>query len=351
MPRMPMPPKLSGASRPIAPKTTSPAPQNSAPPEKVTGNSTRNTDATEFNGGVTAAGLNPLVPAALQKATWERALTLAETMAKQGKAPIILIDHRLTGLDDRPIIKAGLQELAKNNGVSELKDVDAALKNGTLKFLPGYTEQASDAWRAAHPELVKKYPGVFGSEGSRININFMGYPITQSNATAGLAELDAAIKLRTGGKGRIVMAGQGSGTLEQVKSIYSRPKEQGGAGLSNADVRFGAQTPSAEADAKAAQFAAAFEEAHPGESVPLDHDSRAKAGWVETLEREKSPGGLEQVVVAFADDRLHNRIAGQAASKLGTNMIAIKVSAPGISVAGGDSGNANQISTFSPNPA
>lgn len=312
---------------------------------------TRNTDSAKFTGGVTAAGLNPLVPAELQKATWSRTLTLAETMAKQGKVPLIVIDHRLAGLDDRPIIRQGFQRLVNQGNVTELKDLDAAMKNGTLKFLPGYTEQASDAWRDAHPELVAKYPGVFGSEGSRINIGFMGISVREANANAGLQELEAALKLRTGGKGRLVFAGSGTGTAEDFRSVYARSKESGGGGLANPDVRFGAPNPSGAANERAQEFASAYEKKNPGDGeVPLDHDSRGKAGWIETLEREPGPGGEEQVVVAFADDRLHNRIAAQAAGKLGQNLIAIKVSAPGISVSPTGNSSENQVSTFSPNP-
>lgn len=325
----------------------------STPPqaEKPTGaTNTRNADSAQFNGGVTAAGLNPLVPAALQKATWDRALTLAETMAKQGKVPLIVIDHRLSGLDDRPIIKKGFEKLVAN--IPELKNVDAALANGTLKFLPGYTEQASDAWRQAHPELMKKYPGVFGSPGTRLNIGFMSYPVSDANANAGLLELETALKMRTGGKGRLVFAGAGTGTADMFKSVYERSRESGGGGLKNVDIRFGSPSPSAAADARAGEFATAYEKKNPGDGeVPLDHDSRGKAGWIEALENEPGPGGAEQVVVAFADDRLHNRIAAQAASKLGQNMIAIRVAAPGISVAPSDAGSENQISTFHPNPA
>jgi hypothetical protein len=311
----------------------------------------RDADGEAFTGAVTVAGLNPIVPAALQKETLERVLTLAERTAQQGKIPVVVIDHRLTGLDDRPIIKDGLQNLARVSGVTELFDVDAALKSGTLKSLPGYTEQASDAWRQAHPELMNKYPGVFGSPGTRINIDFMRHPVTLANATAGLSELEAALKVRTGGKGKLVFAGQGTGQRQDFVSVYTRAQEQGGAGLENPDVRFGGPPVSPEADARAEQFALEYEADHPQDGkVPLDFDSRAKAGWIETLEKEEGPNGEEVVVVAFADDRLHNRIAAQAASTLGENMLAIKAAAPGLSVSQSDAANPNQVSTFSPNP-
>jgi hypothetical protein len=342
---MPAPPKLSSVRSTNTVKSQLPVDAPATPAPKKA--NTRNVDGGDFNGGVTAAGLNPLVPAALQKATWDRTLKLAETMAKQGKNPLIVIDHRLTGLDDRPIIRKGFEALVESNDITELKDIDAALKNGTLKFLPGYTEQASDAWREAHPDLVKKYPGAFGSPGGRVPINFMGYSVRDANATAGLAELDAALKLRTGGKGRLVFAGSGTGQLDDFKSVYARPKDQGGGGLTNPDVRFGAPAPSAEANTRASEFASAYEKEHPTDGeVPLDHDSRGKAGWIETLEKEDP----NNVVVAFVDDRLHNRVAAQAAGKLGHNMIAIRAVAPGISVAASDTKNENQISTFSPNP-
>ncbi|MBK7865183.1 MAG: hypothetical protein IPJ65_42620 [Archangiaceae bacterium] len=347
---MPMRTTLQGPVQPFNPKTTDAASAPATVAQAPRAAPAQRVDSGHFDGGVTAAGLNPLVPAGLQKATLERALTLAETLAQQGKVPLFVIDHRLTGLDDRPLIADGLQTLARRRGVSELFDVSAALSRGELKFLPGYTEQASDAWRHAHPKLMQKYPGAFGAEGTRIDIGFMEHPVRMANATAGLAELDAALKLRTGGRGRLVFAGSGTGTTADLLSVYTRSKAEGGAGLDAPDVRFGAPNPSPEADQRAQALAEAFEREHPGEVVPLDRDSRGKAGWVEVLESERGPNGEEQVVVAFADDRLHNRIAVQAAGRLGTNLIAIRAAAPGISVSESDANNPNQVSTFSLNP-
>ena len=301
-------------------------------------------------GGVTAQGLNPAVSPELQKATWENVFKLGRQLSEQGKVPVIMLDHRLTALDDRPIIRKGMEALAKSNNITELKDLDAAMANGTLKFLPGYTEQASDAWRDAHPDLVAKYPNAFGSPGSRIPINFMGYSVRESNATEGLLDLQARWKLETGGKGEIIFAGSGAGTRDDFAAVYSRPVAQGGGGISNPDVRFGAPNPSAEADAKAQRLVADFNAKHPNdEPVELDHDSRGKAGWIETIEKE-SVNGQPKVVAAFVDDRAHNRIAVEAAASLGTRMLAIKSDAPGISFSQLDNGNENQISTFKPNP-
>jgi hypothetical protein len=309
------------------------------------------TDEAQFGEVAAAAALNPLVPAALQRATWDRVLSLAETVATQGKVPLIVVDHRLSGLDDRPILRRGLERLVQANNVTPLRDLDVAFESGALKFLPGYTEQASDAWRLAHADLVRAYPGVFGEPGTRIPLDFMSFSVREANATAGLADLEAALKRRTGGRGRLVFAGAGSGAAEDFASVYSRPVEQGGAGLFNPDVRHGSPSPSAAADERAQVFARAYESRHVNEGpVPLDHDSRGKAGWIETLEAEVGAGGAEQVVVAFADDRLHNRIAAQAAGKLGERMLAIKVAAPGMSVSALESDAEYQTSTFSPNP-
>src|SRR6185436_6174883 len=263
----------------------------------------------------------------------------------------IVIDHRLTGMDDRPIIKAGMAELAQANNIPELKDVDAALKNGTIKFLPGYTEQASDHWRNEHKDLVAKYPNAFGAPGTRIPINFMGHSPREANAVDGLAELEARWKMETGGKGQIIFAGSGTGQKEDFVNVYSRPKTEGGGGLTNPDVRFGAPSPSPEADAKAQALADAYNARHPNEPpVRLDFDSRGKAGWIETIERETGPGGEEKVVAAFIDDRAHNRLGAEGAAKLGDRMLMVKSAAPGISFSQNDNDNPNLISTFKPNP-
>lgn len=301
-------------------------------------------------GGVTAAGLNPAVSPERQRQTFENVFKLGRELVAEGKVPVIVIDHRLTGMDDRPIIKAGLKELATANDISELKDVDAALKNGTLKFLPGYTEQASDHWRAEHQELVNKYPGAFGAPGTRIPINFMGHSPREANAVDGLAELQARWKLETGGKGQIIFAGSGTGSREDFVNVYSRPKSEGGAGLPDPDVRFGAPSPSAEATAKAEALVAAYNAKHGGEEpVRLDGDSRGKAGWIETIERE-NVDGQPKVVAAFIDDRAHNRFGAAGAGALGERMMMIKSAAPGISFAQTDNDNPNLISTFKPNP-
>jgi len=311
----------------------------------------RPVDTQQFAPSVTAAGLNPAVSAERQKATFERVFKLGKLLVSQGKVPVIVIDHRLTAMDDRPIIKAGLQDLARRNNVTELLDVDAALANGTLKSLPGYTEQASDHWRAQHPELVAKYPQVFGGEGSRLNIGFMSHSPREANATAGLAELAQRWAVETGGKGQIVFAGSGTGTLADFVNVYSRPKAQGGAGLENPDVRFGAPSPSAAATARAQALVQTYNQQHQDEEpVRLDQDSAGKAGWIETIEGEQGPNGEEKVVAAFIDDRAHNRIGAEGAAKLGQNLIAIKADAPGLSFSQNDDANENQISTFSPNP-
>lgn len=302
------------------------------------------------NGGVTELGLNPAVSPDRQRQTFENVFKLGRELVAQGKVPVIVIDHRLTGMDDRPIIKAGLKELADANNIPELKDVDAALKNGTLKFLPGYTEQASDHWRAEHKDLVEKYPNAFGGPGSRIPIGFMGHNPREANAVDGLSDLQARWAMETGGKGQIIFAGSGVGSKEDFVNVYSRPKSEGGGGLANPDVRFGAPSPSPEANAKAGAAVAAYNAKHPGEApVRLDGDSSGKAGWIETIESE-SVDGAPKVVAAFIDDRAHNRIASQAASALGDRMMMIKSAAPGISFAQLDNDNANLISTFKPNP-
>lgn len=309
------------------------------------------TPPTSNDGGVTEAGLNPAVSPQTQRRTFENVFTLGRELAAEGKVPVIVIDHRHTGLDDRPIVRAGLKELADRHDIAELKDLDASLKNGTLKFLPGYTEQASDHWRAVHHELVAKYPGVFGEPGTRIPIGFMDHSPREANAVDGLAELEARWKMETGGKGQIIFVGSGTGSAEDFANVYRRAKSEGGAGLSNPDVRHGAPQPSPEADARARARVTDFNARHPGDTpVRLDGDSRGKAGWLETIETEAGPNGEQKVVAAFIDDRAHNRIAAAAASKLGDRMMQIKSASPGISFSQADNDNANLISTFKPNP-
>jgi hypothetical protein len=288
----------------------------------------------------------------VQRATFERVFEQGRRIAADGKIPVIVVDHRLTGLDDRPIIKKGLEDFAQRNGVKELRDVNAALQDGTLKFLPGYTEQASDHWRAEHQELISKYPpGTFGAPGTRLDIRFMGYSAREANATAGLSELESEWKRATGGKGEIIFAGAGTGSAEDFASVYRRPVEQGGAGLQNPDVRHGSPQPSEAANTRASQLAAAYTAQHTSEpAVRLDQDSRGKAGWVETIERERGPAGEEKVVAAFIDDRAHNRIGVTGAATLGEQVIAIKSVAPGLSYSQNDNGNVNVISTFDPTP-
>lgn len=301
-------------------------------------------------GSVTAKGLHPDVSPALQKATFEKVFQLGRQLVKDGKVPVIVLDHRHTALDDRPIVRKGLANLAQSYNITELKDLDAAIENGTLKSLPGYTSEASDQWRQQHPELVKKYPAAFGSMGSRINLNFMGIPVSEAHATKGLSELAARWKLETEGKGEIIFAGAGTGSAQDFVNIYSKPINQGGAGMAKPDVRFGAPSPSNEADAKGQAAINAYNAAHPNEEpVVHDHDSRGKAGWVQTIEKE-SVNGQQRVVAAFIDDRAHNRLASQAAGVLGNRMLAIKAVAPGLSYSQNDNGNENQISTFSPSP-
>jgi hypothetical protein len=300
-------------------------------------------------GGVTPAGLNPAVSPAMQRATFERIFQLGRQLTSEGKVPVIVIDHRHTALDDRPIIRAGFEALVRRNNITELANLDTALNAGTLKFLPGYTEQASDHWRQAHPALVSKYPNAFGSSGQRMPIDFMGAPLSQARATDGLANLLARWKAETQGRGEVIFAGAGTGRIEDLRAIYSRPVSQGGAGINTPDVRFGSPSVSAAADARANQMVAQYNAANPGAPVVLDNDSRGKAGWVETIERE-SAGGRPKVVAAFIDDRAHNRFAAQAASQLGTRQIAVKAVAPGISFSQLDNSNQNQISTFTPAP-
>ncbi len=331
--------------RPVASKVLANNP-GAAQPKAVVNAPPRVKDSGAFAAGVTSAGLHPDLSAERQKATFERIFALGKQVAAKGETPVIVIDHRLTGLDDRPIIKKGLQQLGQDANIDELKDVEASLANGTLKFLPGYTEQASDHWRDLHPELVAKYPDALGPRGSRLNINFMGFSSREANATAGLAELEARWKLETGGKGKIIFAGAGTGTAEDFASVYRRPKEEGGAGLENPDVRHGAPAPSPEATARAQKLLVEYTQSHPGEDpVGLDRDSSGKAGWIETIESEGT-----NTVVAFIDDRAHNRLGAIGAAKLGKEMIAVKSLAPGLSYSQNDNGTELAISTFSPNP-
>lgn len=302
-------------------------------------------------GGVTAAGLNPAVTPERQRATFESVFRLGRELVRKGQIPVIVVDHRLTAIDDRPITRKGFERLVRSRGVTELQDLDAAMASGVLKFLPGYTEQASDHWRQEHPALVAKYPNAFGSPGSRMDIGFMGFSVRESNATEGLADLLARWKLETDGRGELIFAGAGTGTAADFASVYSRPVAQGGGGIENPDVRFGAPSVSPEADARAQAKVRAYNAAHPNEpAVELDHDSRGKAGWVETIEREQGPNGARKVVAAFIDDRAHNRIASQAAGSLGDRMVSIKAAAPGLSFSQLDNGTENLISTFKPNP-
>jgi hypothetical protein len=324
-----------------------------APPESLTPRVDSNEipPAISAPGGVTAAGLNPAVSPEQQRATFERIFRLGREQVSQGKIPVIFLDHRLTALDDRPITRKGFERLVRQHGVDELKNLDEAMANGTLKFLPGYTEQACDHWRQAHAELVAKYPKAFGAPGSRIEIGFMDFPVRESHAAQGLAALVARWKVETGGLGKVVFAGAGSGTQEDFEAVYSRPVAEGGGGIENPDVRFGRPAVSDEADQRAQAMVDAYNAAHPNEpKVELDRNSKGKAGWVETIERETGPNGAPQVVVAIIDDREHNRMAAQAASKLGDRMVAVKAVAPGLSHSQVGNDNPNAISTFTPNP-
>lgn len=296
------------------------------------------------------AVLNPAVDAATQRATWERTFALGRRLVSEGKVPVIFIDHRLTGLDDRPIIKAGLQELARASAIPELLDVDAALQNGTLKSLPGYTTEASDHWRDQHPQLVAAHAAL-SVRGERLPINFMGASPIAADATAGLSELVARWTLETGGAGEIVFGGSGTGTLDDFKSVYTRAKSKGGGGLVNPDVRFGAPSVSAAARARADVLARNYNAAHPNDApVLLDHDSDGKAGFIELIERERGADNKPKIVAAFMDDRAHNRFAAKAASTLRDEMIDIKAVAPGLSFSQLDNANINQSSTFHPAP-
>jgi hypothetical protein len=301
--------------------------------------------AVPSRGGVTAAGLNPAVSPQIQRATFERIFQRGREIADAGQTPVVVVDHRLTALDDRPIIRAGFEALVRRNNITELRDLDAAMGTGVLKFLPGYTEEASDHWRQAHASLVAQYPAAFGAKGERIPIEFMNYPLRQANATANLAEFVNRWRAETGGRGEVIFAGAGSGALEELRQVYMKPVAEGGAGLNNPDVRFGAPELSSEGEARAVAAIARFNAAHPG-ATPVEHDrdSRGKAGWIEAIEREG------KVVAAFIDDRAHNRLAVQAVGSQGDRMVVVKAVAPGLSFSQVDNDNANQISTFGPNP-
>jgi hypothetical protein len=292
--------------------------------------------------------LNPAVTPAAQRTTWDKVFQLGKQVQAEGKLPVIVLDHRLSALDDSPIIKKGFAELVSD--VPALRDVDAALKNGTLLSLPGYTAEASDHWRDQHPALMAAHPDLFGPRGTRMNINFMGYPLTDANAMPGLAALAEKFAHETGGK--LIFAGQGTGSQAQALSVYTRSVDDGGAGLVNPDVRFGqaGRGIDAASQRRAESMVAAYAKAHPNaEPVELDHDSVAKAEWIQQIERE-SVGGKQQVVVAFADDRAHNRFHAQAASSLGDRLIAIRTAAPGLSFSQADLDNPHITSTFDPNP-
>jgi hypothetical protein len=294
--------------------------------------------------GTTAVELNPAVSAATQRATWKHVAERGRELTDAGKTAVIMIDHRLTGLDDRPIITKGLQALAQQEGITELLDVQAALQSGRLRSLPGYTAEASNHWRAQHPALVAKYPVLAGDD--RLPINFMGYGIGEAKAAAGLVELASMWSKHTDGTGVIVLVGQGTGSQADVEQVY----RTGGLGAhiddGRVEVIFGGATVSTAADAAAERLAAAFNARHPNKPpIELDHDSTAKAGWMERLERTGN-----RVVAAFVDDRAHNLTAAQAASKSGERMIMIKSAAPGLSFSQIDQHQPLMTSTFDPNP-
>jgi hypothetical protein len=301
-------------------------------------------------GGVTAAGLNPAVSPEQQRATFERLFQLGRERALLGESPVLVLDHRLTAIDDRPITRKGFEQLVRAHGVDELKNLDEAMANGTLKFLPGYTEQASDHWRQEHAELVQKYPAAFGAPGSRLDIDFMSFSVRDSHAAEGLATLVARWNVETMGRGKVIFAGAGTGTKEDFEAVYSRPVAEGGGGIANPDVRFGAPSvKDDDANNRAQAKVDAYNATHRNEPpVQLDRDSRGKAGWIETIEREPAPNGLPQVVVGFIDDRAHNRMAAQAAGKLGDRMITVRAVAPGLSFSQAEKDNPNAISTFKP---
>jgi hypothetical protein len=299
------------------------------------------------------------VPPALQKETIARIFRLAKAMSEQGKAPVVVIDHRQAGLDDYPIVRKAFEAFVKRHRIADLLDLEAALSNSTLKFLPGYTSQACDHWRLTHQKLTQKHPAAFGKPGTRIDMGFMSYAVVEANAAAGLLEFETQLKVQTNWTGQIVFCGAAtggtgasiSGSVEEFRSVYMRPREQGGGGLADPDVRFGAPEPSLAGWAAARKLAAAYAASHPQEPpLQLDDDTRAKAGWVETIEREQGADGREKVVIAFVDDRAHNRVGAQAASKLGARMLAVKAVPPGLSYSQADNYNENQISTFHPNP-
>jgi hypothetical protein len=295
--------------------------------------------------------LNPEVSASTQRATWQRVFAAGRAIVADNKIPVLVVDHRLTGLDDRPILKKGLAALAQLAGITELRDVDAALKNGTLKSLPGYTAEASDHWRSQHPALVAAYPNDLGQRGTRLNLGFMSHSPREANATAGLKELVATWTLETSGKGRVAFVGAGTGSAEDVKSVYERPIAEGGAGLKNVDARLGAPSVSATARARAQKLVDAYHAAHPGSPrVLLDHDSDGKAGFIEQIEAERGPNNEETVVAAFIDDRAHNRFGALGAAKRGRELIAVRAAGPGISVSQVEKDNPNLISTFHPQP-
>jgi hypothetical protein len=295
--------------------------------------------------------LNPEVSAAVQRATWQRVFDAGRAIVADNKIPVIVIDHRLTGLDDRPIIKKGLTALAQMRQMTELLDVDAALRDGTLKSLPGYTAEASDHWRDQHPALVAKYADVLGQRGTRLNLGFMSYSPRDANAAPGLKELIATWTLETSGKGRVAFVGAGSGTVQDMKSVYERAIVDGGAGLKNVDARLGSPAASGAAQTRAQALVDAYNAAHPNEApVLLDNDSSGKAGFVEQIEQERGPNNEETVVAAFIDDRAHNRFGVLGAGKRGTDLVAVRAAAPGLSASQVDKDNPNLISTFHPLP-
>ncbi|MBK7859146.1 MAG: hypothetical protein IPJ65_11105 [Archangiaceae bacterium] len=298
------------------------------------------------------------VPAAIQKETIARIFKLGALIAEQKKLPVVMIDHRQAGLDEYPVVRKAFEAFVKKHAIAELADLDDALRQGTLKYLPGYTVQASDHWRLTHQQLFTKYGAAFGALGTRIDMGFLSYPVVEANATAGLHEFESRYKYETQGRGELVFCGAGNGqlgatvkgTTEELKSVYTRPKELGGGGLVDPDVRYGAPEPSDEAWERALDLALEYEETHPQEGrLELDGEARSKAGWVEQLERE-SRGGMEKVVIAVVDDREQNRVAARGAAKLGPRMLAVKAVPEGLSYSQADNYSENQLATFHPNP-
>jgi hypothetical protein len=307
-------------------------------------------------GAVTALGLHPDVPVERQRETIQATVALAKEVWAEGYEPVMLGDPRHATLDDAPIVRAGFEALVAKHGIAALADIDKALKNGTLRCFPGYTEEASDHWRALHLELVAAYPKAFaarpGAVGKerRLDQSFMSHPLSMAKAAKGLRDFEDRLKEVSEGFGHWVFAGAGSGTSEQLAAVYERPIADGGAGLVHVDARIGTHTPSAEATARAQALVVAHNE-ETGDNIKLDGDSAGKAAFAEMIEREKGRSGRLMRIVLHADDRTHNLFGVRGACQLGVRIISAKVIAPHLSYAQVNRNARFITSTFDPDPA